>query len=126
MATWEELSRENLQAAKLLVGHGCLRSSISRSYYAAYCAIAGTAAARGVSFPHGWKNPSHEQMPELIAHNLPLPPVTRRQMNRNIRFLRDAREGADYRPGAVISRAVTLECLHRSRWIMKALGIDDD
>jgi uncharacterized protein (UPF0332 family) len=98
LATWEELSRENLRAAKLLAEQGYLRSSISRAYYAAYCAVAGELAARGLSFPHGWKNPSHEQLPQTIAANLPLPLMVHRRMNRSIRLLRGMREDADYRP----------------------------
>src|SRR5436190_21436449 len=102
LATWEELSRDSLRAAKLLERDGHLRSSVSRAYYAAYCAIARELAARGVRFPHGWNNPSHEQMPDLVAHNLPLPSGTRRRMNSYIRLLRGLREDADYRPGASI------------------------
>jgi uncharacterized protein (UPF0332 family) len=126
LATWQELSLDSLRAAKRLVNQGHLRSSISRAYYAAYCAIAGELITRGMSYPHGWNNPSHEQLPSLVAHNLPLPRGTRRQMNRKIRLLRDAREDADYRPGVSVDRAVALECLQFASWVMKALGIVDD
>jgi uncharacterized protein (UPF0332 family) len=126
LATWEELSRDSLWAAKLLADQGHLRSSVSRAYYAAYCAIAGACVARGVTFPYGWRNPSHEQLPDLVMHNLALPRETRWRLARNIRVLRDARESADYRPGVSISRAILIECLRLASWVMVALGIGDD
>jgi uncharacterized protein (UPF0332 family) len=126
VATWEELSQDSLRAAKLLAKEGHFRSSISRAYYAAYCAIAGELATRGTSFPYGWNNPSHEQLPDLVAHNLPLPRGVRHQMNRNIRRLRNAREDADYRPGAPSGWAIAIECLQLSAWITRTLEIDDD
>ena len=53
MATWKELSLENLEAAKALLGQGYWRASINRSYYAAYCAISQALTARGVQFARG-------------------------------------------------------------------------
>jgi uncharacterized protein (UPF0332 family) len=126
LVTWEEMSRKSLRAAKLLADQGHLRSSISRAYYAAYCAIAGQLAARGFSYPHGWHNPAHEQLPQMIAHNLPLPQGMRRGMSRRIRALRGLREDADYRPGASIDRADAIDCLQLAGWVLRALGIDDD
>src|SRR5947208_3007548 len=82
VATWQELSLDNLRAAKMLAGEGRLRSSISRSYYAAYCAVSGVLVDRGITFPHGWNNPAHEQLPDLVSHNLPLPPDARRRLRK--------------------------------------------
>jgi uncharacterized protein (UPF0332 family) len=126
VATWEELSRESLRAARVLVGEEYYRSSISGAYYAAYCAVAGELVARGISFPHGWNNPAHDQIPEMVAHNLPLERGTRRRVSHGIRRLRGLREDADYRPGVSISRADALECLRLSAWVMKIWRIDDD
>jgi len=121
LATWEELSSDSLRAAKLLASQGHLRSSVSRAYYAAYCAIAGAAAARGVSFPHGWNNPSHEQLTHIVAAHLLLPRWTRRRMISRVRLLRRAREDADYRPNSSISPEVGRVCLQIASSILKTL-----
>ena len=126
LATWAELSRDSLRAAKLLARGGYYRSSVSRSYYAAYCATAGELTSRRVSFPHGWGNPAHEQPPGLVAHNLPLSRGTRHRFARNLRLLRRAREDADYRPGTSVNQALVLECLRLAGWVLETLEIDDD
>jgi uncharacterized protein (UPF0332 family) len=66
VATWQEMSVECLQAAKKLLDEGLLRRSVSSAYYAAYCALAGDLSSRGVTFAHGWNNPGHEQLPDLV------------------------------------------------------------
>jgi uncharacterized protein (UPF0332 family) len=126
LATWEELSRDSLRAAKLLLAQDHLRSSISRSYYAAYCAIAGRLAARRTGFPHGWQNPSHEQLPDMVSHTLPLSPTTRRGVVRRIRLLRRAREDADYRPGRTIERSLALDCIADATFVMREMGVTDE
>jgi uncharacterized protein (UPF0332 family) len=80
------------------------RSSVSRSYYAAYSAVTSRLNERGVSFPHGWNNPGHEQLPNLILHNLTLPINIRRRLKQWIEFLRNAREDADYRGGLLTAQ----------------------
>lgn len=77
MATWRELSLDNLEAAKVLLVAGHIRSSINWSYYAAYCAISQALVTRGAQFARGWNNPSHEQLLTLIRNGL-LPRGTRR------------------------------------------------
>jgi hypothetical protein len=69
-----------------MADEGHWRSSVSRSYYAAYCAVTSELVGRGVSFPHGRKNPGHEQLPNLVLHNLTLPMNVRRQLKRWINF----------------------------------------
>jgi uncharacterized protein (UPF0332 family) len=73
------------------------RSSVSRSYYAAYCAVTSDLVARGVRFGRGWHNPPHEHLLHLLTHNLTLPQDVRRRLSRRMRALRHAREDADYR-----------------------------
>lgn len=124
MATWTELSRESLQAASSLARVGLWRSSINRSYYAAYCAVTGELAKRRVSFARGWNNPAHEQLPSLIEHNLALPRATRRRLKTILRLLRRAREDADYRPTITIDRALALNSLRDAAAVMKELGVD--
>jgi uncharacterized protein (UPF0332 family) len=124
LATWQGMSRESLQAAKRLVGEGYLRSSISRSYYAAYCAVTSDLATRGVTFAHGWNNPAHEQVPDLVLHNSALPQNARRVVRKLLRVLREAREDADYRPGITIERSLALNCLRDAIAVLHHLEIE--
>src|SRR4026208_974990 len=111
MATWQELSQESLASAKTLVAEGRLRNSVSRAYYAAYAAVTAELTARGMSFAHGWNNPAHEQVPDLVGNNLPLPRATRWRLRSSMRILRRAREDADYRPGVSVDQSLALNCL---------------
>ena len=65
---WEDMSRERLRAAKVLLDGGFYRDSVTRSYYAAYCAATSRVMGLGNLFAHGRQNPSHEQLPDLIAN----------------------------------------------------------
>jgi uncharacterized protein (UPF0332 family) len=121
VATWGEMSRDSLLAAHRLLAEGHLRSSVSRSYYAAYSSISGALVRRGVAFAHGWNNPSHEQVAALVRNGLALPSGLRRQVNQAIRRLRVAREGADYHPGATIDRALAVACVHDAGRVVQAL-----
>ena len=75
---------------------------------------------RGVSFPHGWNNPGHEQLPNLILHNLTLPMNTRRRLKQLILFLRDTREDSDYRPGRTIDKDKAFVCLRNAEAVLGA------
>lgn len=123
VATWQELSLECLRAAKMLAGEGYWRSSVNRSYYAAYCAVTSELVARGVRFARGWNNPPHEQLLNLITHNLSLPLNVRRRLRKFIRLLRHAREDADYRPGASVDRATALNCIRSAVLVLRDLGV---
>jgi uncharacterized protein (UPF0332 family) len=111
LATWQELSLECLRAAKMLAGEGYWRSSVSRSYYATYCAVTSDLVARGVRFGRGWHHPPHAHLRHLLTHHLTLSPDVRRRLSRRMRTLRQAREDADYRPGITVNRALALNCL---------------
>ena len=125
MATWQEVSRECLGAAKLLVSEGYWRSSISRSYYAAYCAITSDLVTRGVRFGRGWNNPPHEHLLHLLRHNLTLSQDVRRRLSRCLRTLRHAREDADYRPGMTVNRTLALHCLRDAIVVLQDMGVQD-
>lgn len=126
MAAWQEVSLECLQAAKMLAGEGYWRSSVNRSYYAAYCAVTNELVARGVRFARGWNNPPHEQLLTLITHNLALPQSVRRRIKKLIRILRHAREDADYRPGISVDRTMALDCIRDAIVVLKDLGVQDE
>jgi uncharacterized protein (UPF0332 family) len=122
MANWREMSLDNFEAAKELLASGRWRSSVSRSYYAAYCAITEDLDRRNVSFAHGWNNPGHEQLLLLIRHNLILPENSRRQLRRALHRLRIAREDADYRPTTLVDRHMALTCIRDAALVLDIMG----
>lgn len=120
--TWEELSRDAIRAAKLLRNEGRWRSSVSRSYYAAYAAA--TSRLSPADFSRGWKNPPHHLLPKLILNQRDLDQGRRSKLKRNLLILRSAREDADYRPHAVVRKNEAVEALLRSSEVLRELGID--
>jgi uncharacterized protein (UPF0332 family) len=126
MATWEEMSHDSFRAAQKLLAEGHLRSSVSRSYYAAYAVVSGELVRRGLTFAHGWNNPSHEQVAALIRNGLALPLNLRYQLNRAIRRLRIVREDADYRPGTTVDRRTALAAIHDANLIRQTLETSND
>src|SRR5437879_2543447 len=109
----------------MLAGEGYWRSSVSRSYYAAYCAVTSALVARSVLFGRGWHNPPHEHLPHLLMQHLTLPQDGRRRLSRRLRILRHAREDADYRPGITVNRALALHCLRDAIGILQDIGVHD-
>lgn len=126
MATWDELSLDCLEAAKMLADNGHWRSSVSRSYYAAYSAVTSRLVARRVSFAHGWNNPAHEQLPNLIVHNLELPLNIRRHVKQLVHTLRRAREDADYRPGMTVDDTIAIDCIRDAIVVLRDLEVLDE
>lgn len=126
MATWQEMSLDCLRAAQQLYREGRLRSSVNRSYYAAYCALASELVGRGIRFAHGWHNPGHDQLPDLMLNNTSLPRDSRYRLNKAIRILRMAREDADYRPNVSVDRALALDCLRIALRVTDILEIKDE
>lgn len=106
MATWQELSRDNFQAATKLLNEGHLRSSVSRAYYAAYCAVTAELVGQGVQFAHGWNNPAHDQLPELILNTMRLP--------RSLRFPLTGQFGACVPPEKMLIIGLTRQLTART------------
>ncbi len=123
--TWEEMSVARLRAAKALLGAGFYRDSISRSYYAAYCAATIRLAGRGITFAQGRNNPSHEQLPELILNAGLIPQTARRKTVAVLRVLRRAREDAEYRPHVAIDCAEALNGLQGATRVLSLLEVRD-
>jgi uncharacterized protein (UPF0332 family) len=120
------MSLECLRAAERLLIEGYFRRSASSSYYAAYCAVTSDLVNRGLNFAHGWNNPSHEQLPNLILNNASWTVSRRRNINRLIRLLRQVREDADYRPASTVDRASALFSLRAATDVLEILGIRDE
>lgn len=119
--TWEAMSVERLRAAKALLEAGFWRDSISRSYYAAYCAATSAVIGRNAAFAFGRQNPSHDQLPDLILNTGSLPKAVRQKVKTRLYFLRYIRENADYRPYAPINRALALDCILSAAAVIKLL-----
>ena len=96
---------------------------MSSSYYAAYCAATRAVIGRNVTFALGRKNPSHDQLPDLILNTGHIPKATRRKLKTRLYFLRFTRENADYRPKAPINRALALECSYNAVSVIELLDI---
>ena len=126
MATWEEMSRDSIVAARELMTAGRIRSSVSRSYYAAYAALTGALIRRGVQFGRGGNNPPHEQLPRLILANLSQPEFRRRQLAAALRRLREARVAADYMPAPEVDASQARDALRDASGICRALEVRDD
>lgn len=68
MASWKQMSLTCFHSAQALQRLLHWRSSVSRSYYAAYSAVAGELEGR-VIYPRGMRNPPHEALPRLIINH---------------------------------------------------------
>lgn len=88
---WAGIRWERLRAAKALLDLGLFRDSISRSYYAAYCAATSVVVGRGAVFAFGRQSPSHDQLPDLIVNAAALSVPQRRKVRKILRVLRVAR-----------------------------------
>ncbi len=120
------MSQDNRAAARELLVAERFRSSISRSFYAAYCAMT-DALAPGVSFGHGGNNPAHGDLPNLIVSNLGgLPEGKRRAVRQALLRLWKQRVDADYVPAAFIDRNMAVNALRDANRIITTLGVDDD
>lgn len=118
-AAWNDLSRDALLAARELLQHNRLRSSLSRAYYAAYSAVAQQMADHRIAFPRGWNNPSHDQLVRWLANSRNLSLTSRRRLTRAVGLLRNSRENADYRPDVSFTRADVIRLLKEAVFILK-------
>ena len=121
---WEAMRLERLRAAKALLDGGFYRDSVSRSCYAAYCAAISRVIGSGSQFAHGRQNPSHEQLPDLIANTAGITLSDRRKIRSLLRTLRQARENADYRPYAFVDRTIAQDAIHNAVAVHRILEIE--
>ena len=120
---WEQLSKDNLRAAEVLLreGTGYYRSSVSRAYYAAYCAATYLIVQKLTTFPNGWKNPPHQKVPVYIQHNLTIPQARKDDAIKLIDTLRQFREDADYRPNVAVDEQAARDCVRDAAAIQQKL-----
>lgn len=123
--TWHEMSVDCRRAAQHLLDKECLRSSISRSYYAAYAAVASKLDKAKVSYPAGRGNPRHADMLRYIQNSMrSLSADERRSVRRIFRYLWLSRVEADYIPSASFDRNNALNALRNAKQVMRIMGLE--
>jgi HEPN domain len=124
---WQGASRTALNSAKVLLEHRDARACINCAYYAAY--QAGTSACLAHKdeelFAHGWRNPSHEQLPDLLHNNGDLLIADRARLRFLLSILRRARETADYRPGQSIELSDAVRVVQHAVVVLELLGVEE-
>ena len=98
-------------AAESLPEDGHCRSSVSRAYYAAYCAATHEIVQKLTTFSYGRKNPSHERVPTYIQNNLTITQSKKDAVNTLLILLRLFREDADYRPHLPVDEHIARDCI---------------
>ena len=115
MASWSDLAKSNLEAAKLLMRESQFRSCLNRAYYSAYAAATDELARTGVSVASAERpNPSHDQLLKLVRSNLPerrFSDRTRQELTGRLKRLRTFREMADYEPDSSVDKTEALQAL---------------
>ncbi len=111
METWQQLSDDALRSAEVLLREGHYRSSVSRSYYAAYCAATNEIVKVLTTFPNQWNNPPHAKVPVYVQNNLSLSDDKKKTILSLIITLREFREDADYRPSEEVDERIARDCI---------------
>jgi uncharacterized protein (UPF0332 family) len=102
-------AREALRAAELLAQHGLARSSVERSYYAAFHAASALLASRGL-FPH-----SHDGVVAMLSLHFVKASALPKGAGRDLQRLQDQRLIADYKGYLDQDGADATECLELAR-----------
>jgi uncharacterized protein (UPF0332 family) len=119
---WRDLAYEALLAAKVCTAHP--RASVSRSYYAAYSAVAQALVdSKGVRFKSEREGPSHEGLTELVKNHLiqVLNKDVIRQVCRVINRLYQARLDADYFPSRDVNEAIARQARLDAHFVYREL-----
>ena len=72
MATWLEIGLDSFYAAQTLYEQKRYRSSVSRSYYAAFSVVTYHLIKAGAIFNGPQETPAHQAVPKLMKLHLPL------------------------------------------------------
>lgn len=123
MATWQEIGLNSFYAAQTLYEQQRFRSSVSRSYYAAFGVITHHLIEAGATFGGPQETPTHQAVPKLMKQYLALPA---RQMTSSIaitRRLYAARIVADYQRRTT-DGATAREAIRDSVALFRYLGVD--
>ena len=96
MATWQEIGQDSFYAAQTLYEQQRYRSSVSRSYYAAFSMLTHRFTEAGLRFGGLQETPTHQSVPKLMKQHLAL---SDRQLISSIAIIRRLYAGriaADY------------------------------
>lgn len=123
VAAWRSASEAALASAKALYDVGDYRGATNRAYYAAYQAATSEAIRHGdeATFPEEWENPTHQQLPDLIANNGDLPAQARQEVLHSLKILRKHRETSDYKPGRTMPKDTTFGSWLRASTVLALL-----
>lgn len=111
------MSEGTLRGAEVLLREGDYLGCVSR----AYCAATSEIVKKLTTFPHGWRNPTHEKVPVYIQNNLTLPQGKKDTVSTLIKTLRLFREDADYRPYETVDEAVARDCVRDATAVQQEL-----
>jgi uncharacterized protein (UPF0332 family) len=121
--TWKQMALGCFHAARALQKSGDWRSSVSRSYYAAYSGIADRLKGKA-TYPHGMHNPPHGTLPTLVMNHLTfLSMVKRRRISSAIVRMFESRVSADYRPHRTVNRDTAAWAAIEAAEILRILGV---
>ncbi len=114
---------ENLKAARELYQTQQYRSSVSRSYYAAFSILTEELAALGVDFGEEQETPNHKGLPKLMKLHLLLPNKAKANCIAIIRRLYAARIAADYQRRTT-DQVVARDVLRDTAVLFRFLEVD--
>ncbi len=120
MATWQKIGQDSFDAAQMLYEQQRYRSSVSRSYYAAFSVITHILVETGVRFGGLQETPTHQSVPKLMKQYLAL---SNRPMAGSIAIIRRLyarRIAADYQrrtTDAVIAREAIRDVVTLFRYL---------
>lgn len=120
MASWQTISKRNLRTAKEVASTDP-RSSLSRSYYAAFSALSAVLGGVEGAFPMGWETPRHARLSELIL--LHGDPRWRDSVERDIRVLYRLRLDADYRSTVELGSVEASKAAKVAQQIIYRVGV---
>ena len=138
MQTWSEIavgnkraaqrlsSSQEFSAAQRLRAAGYYRSSVSRSYYAAFSAATDVLLKSGAVFPAGYECPPHRDVPVLLERHMGQ--LGRRRLSEvksAVRRLYSARLEADYRERTRIDEAIARNALRDACTVLRELGVPE-
>jgi len=120
--TWQQISRENLVAAKSLSQDARWRSAVSRAYYAAYASVCG--ALEGLAtYPKGRFGPSHDLLPKLVMTYVTTVSMwDRRRIATAAHRLFERRLVADYKPVQQVDGEMARACVQDASVIIKMVN----
>jgi uncharacterized protein (UPF0332 family) len=123
---WDAIGQDSLKAGRSLFEEGRWRSSISRSYYAAFSVVVGRILPH-VKLPPRMMTSRHDTLPkQVMKHLTRLYPKTQRTISGPLVRLYRERIRADYNAAKELTRAGALAAVRMAAAVMKLLGVQGE